>query len=460
MIHTPEGGQLADGNILSPDRTIPFWIEVHDDELLQSFVNLRCWFETYDDVNQNGIPDDNEYGESMQFLGGVPRGTIRVDFPAVSISGMEDGDRISCYIEGSDFAGYSYSNAGGPGFDNDLATMVIENQQPTQVSLPSITLNRHEDMALLQGIEHTFSFTFQDGNGLNSIDLIEIDVSGDGQGIIQYYPLQNLLTANEGSSIVPLDILTESLGDDAYRVDVLFAIDFHAPEIWLEGAWIPSLRMIEDGELVSSGATNLEHLAWALDNRLMWNVDQVLDLTAPSMPAYENRLSLQPDDSMYLQASVSHRETNMPLAIQLPTDSEIQVTIEGGSNPYTALYDSVGVGFSATIDFGNGHWPGPIHMVQFGLANKSVLNSSLPDMIFEVAIDDVAPRIEFQSTSLVQLRSDSLSNQLVAFTIEDEGGMGNQPVELHWTYHRDNIGWGPIGEINLGLGVHSDGSWV
>ena len=460
MIHTPQGGQLADGNILSPDRTIPFWIEVHDDELLQSFVNLRCWFETYDDVNQDGIPDDNEYGESMQFLGGAPRGTIRVDFPAVSIAGMEDGERISCYIEGSDFAGFSYSNAGGPGFDNDLATMVIETQQPTQVSLPSITLNRHEDMSLLQGIEHTFSFTFQDGNGLNSIDLIEIDVSGDGQGIIQYYPLQNLLTANEGTSIIPLDIMTESLGDDAYRVDVIFAIDFHAPEIWLEGAWIPSLRMIEDGELVSSGATNLEHLAWALDNRLMWNVDQVLDLTAPSMPAYDNRLSLQPGDSMYLQASVSHRETNTPLAIQLPTDSEIQVTVEGGNNPYTTLHDSVGVGFSATIDFGIGHWPGPIHMVQFGLENKSDLNSSLPDMVFEVAIDDVAPRIAFQSTSLVQLRSDSLNNQLVAFTIEDEGGMGNQPVELHWTYHRDNIGWGPIREINLGLGVHSDFSWV
>ena len=461
MIHTPEGGQLADGNILSPDRTIPFWIEVHDDELLQSFVNLRCWFETYDDADEDGIPDEVEYGESMQFLGGAPRGTIRVDFPAVSIAGMDDGDRISCYIEGGDFAGYHYSGAGGPGFESDLATMMIETQQPTQVSLPSITLDRHEDMALLQGIEHTFSFTFQDGNGLNSIDLIEIDISGDGQGIIQYYPLQNLLTSVEGTSIVPLDITTESLGDGAYRVNIFFAIDFHAPEIWLEGAWVPSLRMIEDGELVSSGATNLEHLAWALDNRLMWKVDEVLDLTVPSMPAYEDRLNLQPGDSMYLQASVSHRETNAPLAIQLPQNSEIQVTIEGGANPYMQLHDSDGVGFSATIDFEIGNWPGPIHMVQFGIANKSDLNSSLPDKAFEVAVDDVAPIIEFQSTSLVQLRSDSLANQLVAFTVEDEGGMGDQSLELHWKYRRDGIDIiGSEGQIGMGLGVHSDSSWV
>ena len=36
--------------ILSPDQTVPFWIEVQDDELLDTFVSLRCWFESYDDT--------------------------------------------------------------------------------------------------------------------------------------------------------------------------------------------------------------------------------------------------------------------------------------------------------------------------------------------------------------------------------------------------------------------------
>jgi len=460
MIYTPDGGQLADGNILSPDRTIPFWIEVHDAELLETFVNLRCWFETYDDLDQDGIPDESEYGDSSQFLGGTPRGTIHVDFPAVSLSGMEDDDRISCFIEGGDFAGYDFVGAGSPGFDTDLATMTIQTQDPTQVSLPSISLDRYDGMSLLQGIQHTFSFTFQDGNGLNSIDLIEFDIAGDGRGTIQYYPLQDWLTTSVDSPVVPLDIRRESLGDDAYLVELSFAISLLAPEDWQQGAWIPSLRMIEDGELVSSGAINLEHLAWALDHRLMWRIDQILDLTAPSMPAFENRLNLQPGDSMSLQASIVHRETHQPLVISLPPTSEIEVTIEDGVTPYSSFHQSDGQGFNATIDFDLGNWPGPIHTVQFGLMNKSELNSSLPDMIFEVAVDDVAPTIEFQATSLIQLRSDSLNNQLVAFTIEDEGGMGGQSVELHWVYHRDNLGWGPVSELNLGLGVHSDGSWV
>ena len=461
MIHTPDGGQLADGNILSSDRTIPFWIEVEDAELLETFVNLRCWFETYDDIDQDGIPDESEYGISSQFLGGTPRGTIHVDFPAVSLSGMEDGDKISCFIEGGDFAGFTFIGSGAPGFDNDLATMIVQTQQPTQVSLPSIELNRHEDMSLLQGMPHTFSFNFQDGNGVNSIDRMEFDIAGDGRGVVEYLPLQNSLTAPQGSSVIPLGIVTESLGDDAYRVEMTFAVDFLAPQDWLEGAWIPSLRLIEDGELVSSGASNLEHLAWALDNRLMWRIDEVVDLTSPSMPAFENRLNLQPGDSMSLHASVVHREVNSPIAINLPMQSEIHITIQGGESPLSSYIESNGTGFSATIDFEQGDWPGPIHPIQFGLVNKSQLNSSIPDLSFEVAIDQVAPIIEFQSTSLVQLRSDSLNNQLVAFTVEDQGGMGNQILQLHWTYHRDGFDIvGASGSEDMGLGVHSDGSWV
>ena len=461
MIYTPEGGQLADENILSSDRTIPFWIEVYDAELLAPFVNLRCWFETYDDIDQDGVPDESEYDESSQFLGGSPRGTIRVDFPAVSLAGMEENDRISCFIEGGDFAGHSFIGAGGPGFDFDLATMIVQPQEDTQVFPDTISLNRHEDMSLLQGIEHTFSFTFQDGNGLDSIDLIELDIAGDGRGIIQYYPLQDTLTAPLESSVLPLGIVAESLGDDVYRIELNFAIDLMSPEDWLQGAWVPSLRIIEEGELVSSGETNLAHLAWALDNRLMWRIDEITDMTVPSMPAYENRLNLQPGDSMSLQASIVHRESNQPLVIELPESSQIHVSIDDGVQPYISSHEFIGVGFSAMIDFELGNWPGPIHTVQFGLFNSGEINSSLPDMIFEVAIDDVSPIINFHPTSLIQLQSDSLYNQLVSFSIEDEGGMGNQSVELHWVYRRDGMDiTDASGFTDLGLGVHLDTTWV
>ena len=111
----------------------------------------------------------------------------------------------------------------------------------------------------------------------------------------------------------------------------------------------------------------------------------------------------------------------------------------GDDAPHTVYTSANGGGFSTTIDFDANLWNGPTHTVQFGLYNQSGLNASLPDMAFDVAIDNVAPRIEFQVTSLLQLRSDMLSSQLVSFTIEDEGGMGDQSVVLHWVFRRNGL---------------------
>ena len=461
MIHTPDGGQIADGNILSPNRMLPLWLEVEDAELLESFVDLRCWLESFDDLDGDGVADPDEYGHSNQFIGGAPRGQLRVDFPAFSLNGMADGDRVSCYVDGGDFAGHAFLGGGGPGFDADLATMTVETQQPTQVSLPSIQLDRHEDMALLQGVRHTFSFTVVDGNGITSLDAIELDLAGDGRGVVVFTPLDEAFIAIDGGHIVPLDARVEDLGDDAWGVELDIAIALTAPTEWQTGEWIPDLRIHEEGEMVSSGATDLAHLTWALDHRLRWVVDAVEDLTAPAMPAFDDRLNLQPGDAMRLDASVVHRETWAPLAIPLPTSDGVDLSILGGIQEHAVILQPEGAGFSTMLELSSSNWPGPLHDVRFGLRNVSRWNTSLPDLSFEIAIDDVAPRITFQSTSLVQLTSDHLTGQLVAFSIEDAGGMGEQAIELHWSYRRDGIDIaGAQGMMDMGLGVYSEGSWV
>ena len=71
------------------------------------------------------------------------------------------------------------------------------------------------------------------------------------------------------------------------------------------------------------------------------------------------------------------------------------------------------------------NWKGPTHTIQFGLDNLSGLNTSLPAMSFTLP-STVSLKNRIPNDKLVQLRSDSLSNQLVAFTVEDEGGMGEQ----------------------------------
>ena len=149
------------------------------------------------------------------------------------------------------------------------------------------------------------------------------------------------------------------------------------------------------------------------------------------------------------------------ISIELPPLSTIEINVLDGEVPYTVYTSANGGEFTTTIDFDANYWLGPTHAVQFGLANHSGLNTSLPDMAFDVAIDSVPPRIEFQTTSLVQLRSDSLSNHLVSFTVEDEGGMGDQGLVLHWVFRRDGLDIsGSKSSVDMGLGVHSDDLWV
>ena len=461
MIYTSGGGQLADGNILSPDKMYPLWIEVYDQELLDSYVDLRCWYQSFDDIDMDGIADESEYRTTSQFLGGIPRGTIRVDFPAISLSGMEEGDKISCYVVGSDFAGYDFIDSGSAGFSNDLATMTVQYQQPTQVSQSSISLDRFDEMSLLMGVKHTLSFTLQDGNGLSSIDMITLDIAGDGQGVLQYHPLQNNLESVNENAVTALGVESESLGDGAYSIKIHFAINLLAPTEWQNGPLNPSLMIFEEGESVSPATQNMQHLSWALDHRLQWIIEDLVDMSAPSMPAFNDRLNLQPGDSMSFEAIVVHRETGMPITVTFPENTQIDIHISNGILPYTTTIETSSSEINTSITFDSSNWVGPLHIVQFGLSAPAQINSSLPDADFEVAIDNVAPQIQFQQTSLIQLRSDNLNNQLVAFTIEDNGGMGDQSVELFWKYQRDGIDIaGASGSLNLGLGVYSGNSWV
>ena len=460
MIHTPHGGRPADGNIVSPNQMIPFWIEVSDAELLSSMITLWYWFESDHDIDGDGIPDETEYQSLSQSIGGSINGTVKVNFPALNLHGLSEGDKISCYIEGGDYAGFDFVDAGQSGFESDLATMTVESQAITHVDLQSITLDRHMDMSLLQGLRHTFSFIVLDGNGLTSIDSIDLHVSGDEQGALHYDPLTNNLSAPEGSHIVPLSVRVDELGNNAYKVEFDFAIDLHAPAAWQQGAWVPDLLITEDNELVSPHTVDLTVLSWALDHRLMWSIDDAYDLTAPAMPLFNQRLSLQSGDSMSFSASIIHRETGEPLDLDLD-NATAAIEITGGTQLMSQFIPISGSGFDTVIEMSEEIWSGPVAYIHIDLEDSHLYNTSIFSYIYDVAIDNVSPQIEFHSSSMVHLQSDRLANQLVSFSIEDVGGMGNQSVEIYWTYRRYGVNIADAqGSYTMGLGAYSGNQWT
>jgi hypothetical protein len=460
MIHTPEGGQMADGNVVNPQTMLPLWIEVQDAELLGTIVTLHHWIRSYNDADGDGIADPSEYGGRTEVLGGTPQGTLRVDFLGLP-SGIE-GDEISAYVTGADFAGHAFVAGGGPGQDNDLATIQVETQQPTQVSLASLDLDREDDIALFTGIKHRFEFTLIDQNGIDSIDEIRLHIAGEAAGpagTLVWHPISNQLISPEGSQLHPFSVQVEDLGDFAYHVILNFAIGLDAPTEWQVGPNVPDLVIIEGGSRLTLGTENLVHLGWALDHRLMWVVDNAEDLTTPAMGIFDGMLNLQPGDRFSLGASIHHRAR--AVAIDIPINGAATISIEGGTE---IVIDSAVVSdgsFTTVQDMSQDIWPGPTATLVANLAGFESLNISLPSLQFVIAIDSISPYLEFQQTSLVILQSDALANQLVSFNIFDAGGMGDNPLTLRWTYSR----WGVDlvnmqGTYEIGLSAYTDGIWV
>ena len=462
MIHTALGGQPADGNVVGRSATLPLYIDVSDDELLGNAVTLHSWVRAHDDADQDGQPDPDEYQTRVEILGGAPRGTMRIQFPAISIIGASEGDRISLYVTGGDFAGHPFQG-GGPGFAQDLATLTVEGQEQTQVVDHSIALNRHAGMALLTGVAHTFSFDVHDLNGVDSIDRFTLHLAGEAQspaGTMHYDPLGDVFHTPEASSIIPLEARKVDLGDHLYRVTLTFAIAPDAPGEWKQGPWSPDLIVSEDGAALDLGLTGLDGLAWALDDRWMWVLEEAQDLTAPAMEMFDRRLNLQPDDDFRIHASIRHRANGAPLAISLdhmPVEAAIRDAVNAENHTLSLTENAFNHSFTAHSHL----WPGPNADFIADMPELAMWNVSLPAFEFDLRIDSTAPQIEFQATSLVMLQTDLLADQLVSFTVMDDGGMGDEGVTLHWTFQRDGEDLaGAQGALEMGLGTWTGAAWT
>ena len=165
------GGQLADSNILSPDRTVPFGLR---------FRMRNCWTHLYLcvvglKVMTIPIKTASQMKAVWQYrvLGGAPRGKMRVDFP-----------KVLCSMKMIAF--HAISSGGAP-----VIHMLGVAVQDSKRSLRQCMFKHNSNSIIatfnfpqsprryvsINGNRAHFSFTLQDANGLESIDLIQLDVA-------------------------------------------------------------------------------------------------------------------------------------------------------------------------------------------------------------------------------------------------------------------------------------------
>jgi hypothetical protein len=460
MVHTPSGVRLADGNVWPEDRLLPISVEVTEIEAFGGPLELRVWREGLDDHDGDSEADEGEYSISRQITPINAQGTVRVDFPAIDLIGNGELNRVSLYVTGSDLAGHLVENGGGPGLDNDMATLITQEDLPTTLSLPSIKLDRWGNN-LLVGITHEISFSLSDGNGIGSLDNISVNLAtGDALADIWLAPLSGTIAVNDNSPITPVSVIITELAAGSFNVAIRFRIGVDAPVSWNVSSQSPSISIVEHGQLLELGGSTLSHLAWSVDGRIELVLSQAIDLSPPGSGLVDGVLYLQPDDRFNFSGRLVH------LA------NQANVTLDGEWGVYLSMDDSQNEpelwqtelnsnqSFTTTNEVSKNRWNQGTAVVTATVSGGTMV-VPIGALSFDLVIDAVAPVVAFPDATLNTINSNQMLQQLVTIQIHEVGGMADGSLSMHWSFRRHGVEiLGMHGVSELPLATNFDGVWT
>ncbi|MEC9264166.1 MAG: hypothetical protein VYD23_03595, partial [Candidatus Thermoplasmatota archaeon] len=224
-VNTAIGLQNAHGKVWDPQDPLAVFITIDEAEARGELITLRYWRETIDDVNMDGIADEDEYLSQQQPLTSGMTGQQQVQFAGLDVSSLPFNSIVHLYIEGTDWAGYSYQDGGtggGPGAENAWASLVVATDEPTSIIPTGFDLDR-ELGYLLAGVPHTFTMQIDEPNGIHTLDNVTIMLCGDGPstlGKFTYDPSRGVLWSADDSMVSPLTAQTAEVSDTVIQLSL------------------------------------------------------------------------------------------------------------------------------------------------------------------------------------------------------------------------------------------------
>jgi hypothetical protein len=427
---------------------LSLFVTVEEAEARGETLTLRYWRADVDDMDSDGIADEEEYLSQVQPLTSGMTGEQQVNFAGIDVSAQSFNSPVHVYIEGTDWAGLTYQeggSGGGPGAENAWATVIIATDEPTTIVSAGFALN-HETGYLLAGIPHTFKMQINEPNGLQTLDNVSIMLCGDGTdnvGKFSYNPSNGDIWTADDSLISPLSVQTQQLTSDVIELSMMFEISWEFP--WEEGQYgcKPSVSVIDDITEVAY-QNNIGELTWVLDNRLIAIPSSMEDLTPPIVTTDDIHLYLRQGDEFQMNGEIYYAGSGVLLS-EIPDDLQVEMQIVYGTQEIDSV---VGVAEDCT-------WTAsmtlpmrvPLH-ANMGLTtlvlNVPGVGSSSENADAQVTVDSKSPTVFFDQmnypdSSLTVLESDLLEEVLVSVTIVDEIGLPNEDLQVAWIYLRDNL---------------------
>ena len=460
-VNTDIGLQPAHGKVWEPGNPLTIFVTSEEAEARGESITLRYWRETLEDANSDGIADEEEYlSITMPMTSGMT-GQQQVQFPGIDVQGLPFNSMVHMYIEGTDWAGYTYQEGGtggGPGAENSWASVVIATDEPTTLLSSGYDLDR-ELGYLLAGVPHVFTMQIEEPNGIHTLDNITIMLCGDGSsnlGKFNYDPSRGTLWTADDSMVSPLSAQSSAISSTVTQLSLGFELSWDYP--WEEGqiGCKPSVSVEDDYDTVAY-QNNIGELTWDLDNRLMALPDTLADLTPPNIDPVGDMLYLRQGDEFGIEGSVVYAGSQVQ-ASEIPLDLQVEIEVIYGTQEIEMVVDVDTEGrFSGSMILPARVPLNPEMPVSTTVLNVPGSGSSVPNSDASVTVDSKSPQAlfnlaDYPDSSLTILDSDLLGDVTVTVTMVDEIGMMDGPLQVSWVFVRSNnpiAGTEDSGELSM-----------
>jgi hypothetical protein len=435
----------ADGYTWDPSTTLSLQVTVTDSQALGDELVMHYWREVLDDTNGDGIADYDEYQTTARNLPEGISGERTLTFNGIDVSGLEMNALFSVFFTGTDYAGHSLVYGGNSGIDNDMATLIIAVNEPTNIPSTGLSMDRiviEENEYLLAGQMHTLSMEISDANGINSIDIVTVKLLGadeDNIGVMTWEPRNGAIYSNELSQLTLHDVIVTDEGSYSV-VEWQFTLDWDFDETLLPEYAMPGIVVYDDDELNPVALmTNLGEIRWQLDNDLKVIVGDMSDNTPPLSANNSEHIYVQPGDDLTFSGLVVYNNTGATL-VNLPEQGlEVTVATTYGSEDLSAYAEVTSGGeWTTGMILPSRSLLEDILIVDYSITGVQQPGDDVSNVETYVTVDEIAPSVEFSTKPMV-LDDAELEVQPFAILILDDGGMSGDDLRVNWAFVRNGV---------------------
>ncbi|MEE3134281.1 MAG: hypothetical protein VX277_00525, partial [Candidatus Thermoplasmatota archaeon] len=318
----------------------------------------------------------------------------------------------------------------------------------TELDYGSLSLDTSEERLLL-GQEHTLDMKIIEGNGIETIDEIRIQLLGSQKaprGEIIFSPKTNdwwtleddpETTEIEGSFVEIIDINVVDEGNNVYLISTTFSLSWDFPVVLANNWQFPSILIFDDdldNPLIETIDGDVNQIRWKIDYEVEAVVDMLEDSTPPVSEPSKSNLIVQQGDEVLALGHIGFADSGATM-LNVPSGLIVEFRLQYGS---TLIQQQVPVNTDGTFE------------ISFLLPNRPIAKSTM-DLQFEilglpgnaedatssraeVTVDSTAPNLQFIGQTLNVLYSDNMNDLTVTAQVYEEIGMPTGPLKLNWVY--------------------------